>query len=203
MKTHGLSNTKIYRIYLSMINRCYKKYDEFYSDYGGRGIRVCQEWLDGFMNFYNWAMENGYKNGLSIERKDVNGNYEPSNCTWITMPEQQRNKRNNVHISYNGKDVLLVDLAKEIGVYPSAITQRIKNGIDPTIPKYIREKRVVRDDGVIYESVNKAAELNNITPSKISMVCNGRRNRAAGHSFCFLTRPDAEQALAEMEGKSD
>lgn len=66
MKTHGLSNTKIYRIYLSMINRCYKKYDEFYSDYGGRGISVCQEWLDDFMNFYNWAMANGYKNGLSI-----------------------------------------------------------------------------------------------------------------------------------------
>lgn len=199
MRTHGLSNTKIYKVYLSMLNRCYKNYDKFYPYYGGRGITVCKEWREDFLAFYDWSMANGYNDGLSIERKDVNGNYCPENCTWITMPEQQRNKRNNVHIFYNGEDMLLVDVAKELGVVPSAISQRIKNGKSPISPKFIRDKKVIRDDGVVYGSVREAGKMNNVHESRISMVCNGKRARTAGHSFEFLI--SAEQALSEMEGK--
>lgn len=97
--THGMTYTRIYKTYRSMKSRCLFKGDSAYKNYGARGIRVCDEWLKDFMNFYNWAMENGYDDTLTIERINVNGNYEPSNCTFIPLEEQWKNKRmqsNNV-----------------------------------------------------------------------------------------------------------
>jgi len=93
--THGLSKSRIYRIYRHMINRCYNKNVDNYYLYGARGIVVCAEWMD-FDNFYNWAISNGYKEDLSIDRINVNGIYEPSNCKWSSNNEQARNKRTSV-----------------------------------------------------------------------------------------------------------
>ena len=76
-----------------MKNRCYQKSYHAFRHYGGRGIIVCDEWRDNFQAFYVWAMANGYADNLSIDRIDVNGNYEPSNCRWVTMSEQNKNKR--------------------------------------------------------------------------------------------------------------
>lgn len=93
---HGMSRTRLYKIWCKMKSRCYDKNDiKKYSYYGGRGITVCEEWKNNFVNFQKWAEKNGYCDNLSIDRIDVNGNYEPSNCRWITMAEQQSNKRNN------------------------------------------------------------------------------------------------------------
>lgn len=89
----GLSKTRIYRIWQDMKNRCYyKKLPEF-KYWGGRGITICKEWRESFLNFYKWALANGYKDNLSIDRVDVNGNYEPSNCRWATAYEQVHNRR--------------------------------------------------------------------------------------------------------------
>ena len=92
---HGLSHTRIDHIYKTIIARCYYPSNNRDSIYGGRGIVMCDEWKNDFIAFKNWAMKNGYSDNLSIDRIDVNGNYEPANCRWITMAEQQRNKRNN------------------------------------------------------------------------------------------------------------
>ena len=90
---HGLSHHRLFGIWNGMKTRCYNENNKDYKDYGGRGIRICDEWLSDFLSFYNWAMENGYQDDLTIDRVEVNGNYEPSNCKWSTRAEQSRNQR--------------------------------------------------------------------------------------------------------------
>jgi hypothetical protein len=85
---HGLIKTRLYSIYRKMKNRCYNSGSEDYKGYGGRGIIICQEWLNDFRVFHKWALENGYADDLSIDRIDVHGNYTPSNCKWSTPKEQ-------------------------------------------------------------------------------------------------------------------
>ena len=92
-KTHGLRNTRVYRIWNCMKNRCYQKSYHAYNHYGGRGITICDEWLHDFQAFHDWAMANGYEDSLSIDRIDNNKGYQPDNCRWVTMAEQNKNKR--------------------------------------------------------------------------------------------------------------
>ena len=97
--THNMSHTRLYRIYKAMIGRCYYPCSDRYNAYGARGITVCDEWKYDRTKFFEWAINNGYEESLTIERINVNGNYEPCNCTWITMKEQYKNKQSNSKIS--------------------------------------------------------------------------------------------------------
>jgi len=90
--THNQSKTRLYKIWQGMHRRCYYDSNASYAHYGYRGIIICSQWLHNFKVFYEWAMINGYADNLTIERKDVNGNYCPENCEWITIGKQQRNK---------------------------------------------------------------------------------------------------------------
>ena len=97
-RTHGGSHTRLYRVYRTMLARCFNPKNYEYAAYGGRGIRVCDAWKEDYVAFRDWALANGYDEAApygecTIDRIDVNGNYEPSNCRWTTMAEQQRNKR--------------------------------------------------------------------------------------------------------------
>lgn len=123
---HGKYNTKLHDIYYSMKQRCYNTKNKRYKDYGGRGIIICVDWLNNFMTFYNWAINNGYKEGLTIDRIDVNGNYEPSNCRWITRAEQPKNRRNNIFITYNGKTQIASEWAKELNLSRTTIYRKLK-----------------------------------------------------------------------------
>lgn len=98
---HGLRETDLYEVWKSMRSRCFSKSNASYERYGARGITICDDWME-FKPFYDWAMSNGYKNGLTIERIDNDGNYEPSNCKWATYAEQALNRSSNNLISYKG-----------------------------------------------------------------------------------------------------
>lgn len=125
LKTHGLSKTRIYKTYRGIKDRCLNPNDMHYPDYGGRGIKMCDEWKNDFMNFYNWAMENGYTDELTIDRIDVNGNYEPSNCRWVDIKTQSNNKRTNRYIEFNGEVKTLSQWAEIYGVDRGTIAARI------------------------------------------------------------------------------
>lgn len=123
-KTHGLSKTTEYSIYIDIKKRCYTKTSTHYKDYGGRGITICQEWLDDFMNFYN---DMGEKPGdeYSIDRIDNNGNYSKENCKWSTQSQQCRNRRSSVKLEFNGVTKNLIDWAEELGFSYDLLWDRI------------------------------------------------------------------------------
>ena len=92
---HGLWGTPLYFVWGSIVKRCVNKKDKSYKYYGGKGVEVCEEWKNSFLSFFKWACENGYKKGLSIDRIDSNGNYEPVNCRFVDMHFQSANKNPN------------------------------------------------------------------------------------------------------------
>ena len=126
---HGLSKTRLHRIWHSMYCRCYYPSTNQYKNYGGKGIKVCEEWkhIEGFINFYNWAMNNGYEKNLTLDRIDNNKNYCPSNCRWITKAEQQFNKTNTRYFEYNGQKKCLAEWAEIFGINKPTLYNRVYN----------------------------------------------------------------------------
>ena len=126
--SHGLSNHKLNALWRNIKTRCYNPRCQSYNNYGLKGIKMCDEWKNNFMAFYEWAINNGYKEGLSIERLDYTKDYEPSNCTFITMAEQQRNKSNLRMITYNGETHCLAEWCRVLNISYYRTISRIKNG---------------------------------------------------------------------------
>jgi hypothetical protein len=106
----------LYGKWQRMKSRCYRPADPKYKNYGARGITMCKEWKNDFGCFREWAIKNGYKPGLTIERIDVNGNYCPSNCKWIPMEEQAYNKTNTVYLTIDGQKLPLIKWAKKLNI---------------------------------------------------------------------------------------
>jgi len=132
--SHGLSRTKLNAVYQAMKQRCENPNNTNYKHYGARGIKVCEEWLKSLITFYNWAIESGYKEGLSIDRIDVNGNYEPNNCQWVKMKIQTRNKRDNIFIEFNGEKLCVQDWANRLEITHTTLTKRLKKwGIEKSL----------------------------------------------------------------------
>lgn len=127
--THGDRNSKIYGVWASMKQRCSLPSHKQYKDYGGRGITVCEEWKNSFENFRDWATVNGYSEGLTLERKDTDGNYCPENCKWASRVEQNRNKRNTIHIEISSGAKPLSELAEESGIPYTTLYGRYKRGL--------------------------------------------------------------------------
>lgn len=122
---HGGFGTRLYEIWRQMHRRCYGTETKAYPHYGGRGITVCDEWRE-FEPFREWALANGYAEDLTIDRIDVNGNYNPENCRWATDKEQANNKRNNHRIEYNGETHTISEWADKYGVNQVKLWARLQ-----------------------------------------------------------------------------
>ena len=127
--THGMSKTREHHIWTGIIARCYNKKCKEYKYYGGRGIKMCKRWLNGFAFFFE-DMGNCPENH-SIDRKNNNSDYKPSNCRWTTQKEQCNNKRNNTVINYMGKKLTISQWSDEIGINSNTISSRIFRGDNP------------------------------------------------------------------------
>ena len=128
-KTHGMSDTRIYGIWTDMKQRCLNKNSVAYKWYGGCGVTICDEWKNDFMNFYNWAINNGYKEDLTLDRIDSKGNYEPENCRWADSYTQLNNTSRNHYVTIDGETRTISQWARFIGCKPMAIHRRIMKGI--------------------------------------------------------------------------
>lgn len=143
-RVHGGGHTRLYNIYFNMINRCYNTKQVEYHNYGGRGVGVCKEWRDSFVAFREWAIGNGYNDILVIDRIDVNGNYEPNNCRWITKREQQFNKTNTRYFEYKGQKKCLAEWAEIFGMNKPTLYNRIYNlgwSIDKALETEVKQRK--------------------------------------------------------------
>ena len=152
--THGESKTRLFKIWTTMHERCERVGHDHYKHYGGRGIKVCEEWKE-YVPFASWARGSGYREDLSIDRIDVNGNYEPGNCRWVTEKEQQNNKRSNRVVVYNGKAYTLTQLAETVGLKKTTLKERLNAGwsVEEAVTRPVRLRtRGYRPSGARMES---------------------------------------------------
>ena len=140
--THNMSYSRLYHIHQGMIKRCYEPKSDSYPNYGGRGITICDEWLNigmtpqeiqksgnpGFQHFMKWALNSGYADNKTIDRRDVNGPYAPWNCRWLTNAEQQLNKRNNRHINDGEETLVWSEFCKKYHLDPTYVGNKIYKG---------------------------------------------------------------------------
>ena len=123
----NLRDERLYSIWRKMHFRCESESHVHYWNYGGRGIKVCEEW-NSFVNFCVWAMSNGYQDDLTLDRIDNDGNYEPSNCRWATEETQMNNKRTNVFLTVNGETHTVAEWGRIMNVDHRLISKRLKRG---------------------------------------------------------------------------
>jgi hypothetical protein len=125
---HGLAKSRLDNIYCKIKSRCLNPKEPSYKWYGARGITICDEWLQDKNKFFQWAINNGYKNNLTIDRIDNNGNYEPNNCKWSSPKEQARNRRTNNVIEFQGEKHTITEWCEILGYKSSVIIARFKRG---------------------------------------------------------------------------
>ena len=150
-KKHGHSHERLYRIWSVMRQRCKNKDVPEYKRYGQRGISVCAEWDNSFESFYIWAINNGYDNSLSIDRIDVNGNYEPSNCRWADNRTQARNKRNPHLIEFRGEKKMLIEWTETLGLNYRRIKSRLQKGNWTVEEAFTTPKMKSKNDRIRYK----------------------------------------------------
>ncbi len=129
--THGLSKHPLYLSWVGMRNRCYYKDHNRFEHYGGKGIKVCDEWKDNFQSFYDWAIKNGWGKGLSIDRKENDKDYCPNNCKFSTVPQQNRNRTSNVKMTIDGETKILIEWAEFANIKYMTLRGRLKRGWTP------------------------------------------------------------------------
>jgi hypothetical protein len=128
LTTHGQAKTKLYAIWNAIIGRCETKTATSFPRYGARGITMCKQWRDDFTAFHKWAYANGYRDGLTIDRRSNHQGYRPSNCRWVTATQNANNKRNNRRLTYNSRTQTLAEWSRETGLSYKTLSSRLCRG---------------------------------------------------------------------------
>ena len=165
--------------------RCLNKNNKSYRDYGGRGISVCSEWQESFSSFYEWSINNGYKENLTLDRINFNGNYAPDNCKWSTLKEQMNNTRKNIFLEYDGDTKTVKEWAETLGVSQYTLYSRVKKGwsIADIIEKPIRRKRIITINGESH-SIEEWAEISGIP---VRTLYNRAKRNETGEKLLSVT----------------
>lgn len=164
-RTHGMTETKLYKAWCGIKARCNNPNTPHYERYGGRGISVCDEWMNSFEDFRDWAFSAGYQENdsckkLSIDRINPNGNYEPSNCRWITQKEQSRNRENSRYISVNHEMIPLEQFAEEEKIPNYFIRRRLEKG--QSSDEIIHDWKMLHETPQGYMDVRDAMKYYNV-----------------------------------------
>jgi len=155
-----------------------------------RGVIVCDEWKNNYSSFKKWALENGYNETLTIDRINVNGNYEPNNCRWATSKEQSRNRTDNFYITYQGNKYILTDFAREHNINTKTLKRRLQKGwtiddaINIPVPK-VTKKVLCIENNTIFNTVQSAAIFAKIPNTNISRACR-RGIKAGGYHWKYI-----------------
>lgn len=127
--THGHTDTHLYGVWCAIKRRCYNEKTHAYKDYGGRGIKMCETWKDDYPSFEKWALVSGYRDvpnlRCTIDRIDVNGDYEPSNCRWVDAKQQANNRRSNRNYTFNGETHNIMEWSKILGINYKSLHNRL------------------------------------------------------------------------------
>jgi len=199
--THGMTGSSEERIYRSMKQRCYNSTNKRYSDYGGRGITICDRWKDSFTNFYSDMGPRPSKNH-SIDRfPDTNGNYEPNNCRWATMKEQALNKRDTVFVNYQGEKIALLELTRKLNLKYCTIRTRLTRGKMSLEDALIPDNLTAKNKGIskpinqytyperkfmkTWSSIKDASRELNLDSSGISKCARGKREYVGNYVFQY------------------
>lgn len=175
-------NKRIYKIFCGMKQRCYNTNHKYYPIYGGRGIKICDEWLNDYQQFEAWALANGYANDMSIDRIDNDKGYSPDNCRWIYYKDQPKNRRSNHRVIVDGKEMNVSDVSRLYGIPISTVCYRDNQGFD--ILRGCRKSRVMCvETGAVYESVSEASRQTSINRGSISACMYNEQCRAGGYHW--------------------
>jgi hypothetical protein len=181
-----MQKKRLRSIWTDMWRRCTQPHRKCYKKYGGRGISVCDEWAD--LNcFIEWAVNNGYQPDLTLDRRDNDGNYDPGNCRWVTVKDQDRNRSNNVKITHNGITHCLSEWAEIAGITPAALWMRI-NRHGWAFERAISQSGPNNRTGLkgVSQPVNCRGK-----PFRAYITKDGKRK----HLGCFWTKEEASAAV--------
>lgn len=197
-KTNGYVLHPLYACYYRMRHRCENKADKSYLRYGGRGIKVCDEWKNDIMAFIKWGIENGYQEGLSIDRIDNDGDYSPKNCRWADAQTQSNNRRSNRFITYNDETHTVAEWSRITGIRHLTLEARILAGwsaeealTTPTLTKEetferFSTKTVAYKDGKtvgVFRSIKEAARKCGFCVSTVSSCIKNPSKQVRGYTF--------------------
>ncbi len=197
-----ITKRTIHRTWRNMIWRCYRKEHISYKYYGERGITVCDEWLNDFQSFYDWALSSGYSKNLTLDRIDNDGNYEPSNCRWATAKEQANNTRANHLVTCNGETKTISEWAELLGITHQALSDRLNSkswtiedaltvkkksrpAKQPSFRKAVYQKNTNNEILKKWDSISSAAKALNIHNGNISRALNNSKYTAGGYMWQY------------------